>query len=650
MADNHGIYRARKRRDRLAGLIWPRLLIATLAAGALPADFPSPGRKLTTLQRLQEPHLAAVHQARLEFARLRKSPPNSGVYNDYRAVMHIHAEDADHTKGTRAEVLRAAQATGVAVVMWSDHRGPKPETWSGMREGVLFIPGSEDDHLLRYPHPAGDLRFLSHLEETPDAKAEGFQGMEIYNRHTDSKDEKAFDEYFLGAMMNPTEWASLAKRQATYPDEIFGAGVDYWPEIAAKWDRESATHPFTGIAANDAHKNQTYNRVTFDPYEVSFRNVSTHILARELSDTAVRESLRAGRVYVAHDWLCDPAGFTFVAGNNNGVYDMGDRVPMLARTRLVAALPVAADIRIIHKGAIVSETNGAQIDFTPTEPGAYRLEAWLSIDGEMRPWIYANPIYLEPPAARVPPPAEISPTVEVTRDITYAEGAAGDVNKHKLDLYLPQGQRDFEVLIFIHGGTWRSGDRSIYPALGNRFAKNGLGVVVPSYRLMPGAPHPAQVEDAAAVVEWVIKNIARHGGDPKRIYLSGHSAGGHLAAYAGLDRRFWPNLKGVLALSGVYDVSPLPTFPSDKVDGSPIHRIAPGMTPGAPPFLIAYCQNDYPSLPAEARQFHAALLAAGVSSELVYIPNKNHITEIADVWREDDPTAEAILRFLKAHR
>jgi acetyl esterase/lipase len=236
--------------------------------------------------------------------------------------------------------------------------------------------------------------------------------------------------------------------------------------------------------------------------------------------------------------------------------------------------------------------------------------------------------------------------VEATRDITYVEGAAADANKHKLDLYAPKGRRDFAVLIFIHGGTWRSGDRSLYPALGNRFAKEGLGVVIPSYRLMPGAPHPAQIEDTTAAIEWVIRNIGQYGGDPKRIYLSGHSAGGHLAAFVGLDKKFWPNLKGVLALSGVYDVSPLAMFPADKVDGSPMHRVAPG----APPFLVTYCQNDYPSLPAEARKFHAALLAAGDSAELVYIPNKNHISEIADVWQEDDPTARAILAFVKAHR
>ena len=82
------------------------------------------------------------------------------------------------------------------------------------------------------------------------------------------------------------------------------------------------------------------------------------------------------------------------------------------------------------------------------------------------------------------------------------------------------------------------------------------------------------------------------------------------------------------------------------MDGSPIHRVAAG----TPPFLITYCQNDYPSLPAEARSFYGALQAAGVSSELIYVPNKNHISEIADIWQEDDPTARAILRFVNSHR
>jgi len=274
-----------------------------------------------------------------------------------------------------------------------------------MRDGVLFFAGSEDDHQLRFPGPDGDLRFLSHLEEIPNASGEGFTGMEIYNRHTDEKDETAFEEYLRTAIKNPTEWSSLARLQSLYPDEVFNAGTDYWPTIFAIWDRELAKHPFTGIGANDSHQNQIFNSVTFDPYEVGFRSVVTHILAQQLTQQAIRESLRAGRVYVAHDWICDPSGFSFAAINSKGVHAMGDRVPMLAGTHLQARVPVVADLRLIHNGAIVAEQTGTEIDFVPNEAGAYRLEAWLAIDSEQRPWIYSNPIYLQKPKT---PPARSS--------------------------------------------------------------------------------------------------------------------------------------------------------------------------------------------------------------------------------------------------
>ena len=630
----------------------PRTFLRPLPACAALASFCiiaaplSPGRQYTTLERLETEHLEATHQARLRFAKERKSIPAVGVYHDYRAVIHVHAEDADHTKGTRAEVLEGAKLAGVQVVMFTDHRGPKPDTWSGIRDGILFIPGSEDDHLLRFPKPGAELRFLSHLEETPDAKGDGFDGMEIYNRHTDAKDEKEFEDYFRKSMKDPAEWAKLVEKQKKYPDEVFGAETDYWPTIFAMWDRELAKHPFPGINANDSHKNQIYNGTVFDPYAVSFLSDTTHILARELTDPAIRDSLRNGHVYVAHDWLCDPTGFTFTASNNYGVYDIGDKVPMVRNTRLVATLPIAAKIKLIHNGTAVTETDGASLNFTPQESGAYRLEAWLSVDGEERPWIYSSPIYLEKADPLKLPPTGLDDTVEARKDITYVDGKPEDEAKHKLDIYSPKGKTNLPVMVFFHGGSWRSGDRSNYPALGNKFAKAGFEVVVPSYRLMPGSPHPAQVDDATAAMNWVIQNIAQYGGDPKKIYVFGHSAGGHLAAYVGLNQKFWPNLKAVMPLSGVYDVSPIAAFQKDADNASPIKHIQKG----APPFLITYCENDYPSLPDQARRFDAALRQAGDSSQLVYVPAENHITEIIDIVKDDDVTALSILHFVAQHQ
>jgi acetyl esterase/lipase len=618
-----------------------------------------PPPSLSATERLDPRRLEETRNQRIQWARDRIVHPSSGVYRDFRAIMHVHAEDADHTLGTREQVLKAARETGVNVILWTDHRGPKPDTWSGIREGVLFIPGAEDDRELRFPHPDGDLRFLSHIEEIPTEKSsEGYHGMEIYNRHTDATLQRDFAAYLKRAIADPGEFRKLHSKFKDYPDEVFAAGTGYLAGFLERYDREIQNRRFTAIAANDAHRNQVFRDVVFDPYEVSFRNVSTHILAREHTEESIRESLRDGHVYVAHDWLCDPTGFTFVASNNFGIYDMGDRVPMLPNTRLVARLPVPAVVRIIHKGQVIHEARTAELNFTPKQPGAYRLEAWLEVAGEQRPWIYSNPLYLETPTpAEVSIPAPVlAPNVKAVKDNVYTEGNPEDAAKHKLDLYLPTDKTDFPVLFFVHGGSWRSGDRSLYTGVGHRFAKLGTAVVIPSYRLAPKNPHPAQIEDVAAAFAWTVKNIAQYGGDPKRIFIAGHSAGGHLVSLLALDSKYLDKhgidsgaIQGVMSLSGVYDVRPLPLFGADEQTrraASPLEHVHRN----APPFLLTYSQWDYAGLPAQARRFDRALRRNFVASTLVYIPGENHISEMVNVTRDDDPTARAMLSFMDSIR
>jgi acetyl esterase/lipase len=420
-------------------------------------------------------------------------------------------------------------------------------------------------------------------------------------------------------------------------------------------------HPFTGIAANDAHQNQIYqgtatHETVFDPYAVAFRQVSTHILARELNEADIRESLAAGRAYVSHDWLCDPTGFSFVAENNLGLFEMGDQVPIsgvaVGGTSLHASLPIPAKLKLIHDGRVVAEATDSKIAYSPKEPGAYRLEAWLNVDGEDRPWIFTNPIYTTKVSTLSLPAVTMQPNVEIKRDVSYADGDPTDAAKHKLDLYLPKDKKNFPVLVFVHGGSWRSGDRNLYTALGNRFAKLGIGVAIPSYRLMPKAPHPAQIEDAAAAFAWVYKNIAEYGGDINRLYIAGHSAGGHLVSLLALDPSYLNKLqipvnaiKGVASISGVYDVSKIGGFRDAPTDDnpSPIAHVHSQ----APPFLVAYCQWDYLALPLQAREFAAALKKSFDSVDLLYVPGQGHISEIIHVVQDDDVIAQAILKLIQ---
>ena len=645
------------------------VLSCALAASVFGAESDGTNKPLTSLQRLEHAHLQAAHEARLRFQhqRVGNTIPNHGLYNDFHAVIYVHTGDGDSTKGTRDALLSAARRAGVHVVMIAQPQGSKADVWRGLHDGVLFITGAEtvegslwfqdydgDGKVI----PASGVRFLSHVEKT-NPNTDGIVGMEICHRHADAKLDKSVEGYLTAAAADTGRWESINEDFRAFPDEFFAANQEFQQEEFSTWDQETQKKPFTGIAAIDAHRSVVMKGVTFDPYEIRFRHLVTHIMAQELTEPLIREALNNGHVYVAHDWLCDPSGFVFGAVNNLGVFSMGDAAPMQGRTRLTALTPVAAKLKLIHNGSVIEETTGTNLTFEAKEPGPYRIEAWLTVDGEDRPWIFSNPVYLKSPSPaemRLPSMA-LSDEVEARKNITYFEGDEADAAKHKLDVYLPKGATNCPVFFFIHGGAWKSGDRSYYPPLGNRYSRAGFITVVPSYRLAPRHPHPAQIEDVAAAFAWTAKHIVEYGADTSQIYVGGHSAGGHLAALLGLDPKYLQKynlsprlIRGVLALSGVYNLSRgesqdsvFGSDPAFRREASPLFHV----NNPAPPFLVTYCQYDYFSLPAQAREFHRALHSAGVASQLVYVPGQNHISEMVNVASEDDPLVAAALKFMK---
>lgn len=652
---------------RLAGGIAAAATIGPASTGL--GEFPGP--QLSPAERLTPERLKAAGEARDRFAKQRVPLPGLWGLEDYRAVIHVHAEDSAHTLGTREQVLAAARKTGVRVVLFTDHRGPKPETWRGWRDDVLFIAGAEEsDGRLRFPQfsadgrpsAGGELRFLCHVEERLEADPKGYAGLEIVNRHTDQKLDPRLGEYLARAATNPPVWAELTNRFARWPDEVFAAGCDYRAPILAKWDRDLRRQSLTGIGANDAHQNVVVGGVTFDPYEISFRNLSTHLLVRELNAEQVRHALRDGHCYVAHDWLADPTGFIFGAFNNLGVFPMGATVPLQGSTRVVGLTPVPARQRLFFDGQVVAETNGTNLTFSAKKEGVYRLEAWLEVAGEWRPWIYSNPVRLkEQSLFDLPLPNAVeSPTVEVRKGIAYVDHPSEASPKQKLDLYIPRETASRPpVFLFVHGGAWRSGDRALYGPVGQRFARDGILTVVPSYRLAPKVPWPAQAEDTAAAVAWTVREIGRLGGDTNRIFIGGHSAGGHLTSLLVFNDRYLRPyglstraIRGVISLSGVYNVdvgeSMVSIFGRQREvrkDASPLWSVRGP----APPFFVSYCEWDYPMLAPQARAFHEALTRAGVSSRLFFTPKDNHIYEMISLTHDEDETARAVVEFIRGH-
>jgi len=182
--------------------------------------------------------------------------------------------------------------------------------------------------------------------------------------------------------------------------------------------------------------------------------------------------------------------------------------------------------------------------------------------------------------------------------------------------------------------------------------------VVTNYRLTPEVVHPGHIQDIARAFAWTYRNITRYGGDPERIFLGGHSAGGHLAALLALDERYLaaeglsPELvRGVIGISGVYDLNAIPGFeaifgadPEARRDASPIAHIAEREE--LPPFLLLYAQFDLPGLAEQAQEFAAALRAYGGVVDLKEISRRDHVTIIGLIGRPGDPTTAAMLDFL----
>ncbi len=317
-----------------------------------------------------------------------------------------------------------------------------------------------------------------------------------------------------------------------------------------------------------------------------------------------------------------------------------------------------ASLKLVHGGAVIAQAKGTNLTFKAKKPGAYRVEAWLEVAGEERPWIYSNPVYLEEQSIfslRLPNAVD-APGVEVKKDIPYVTAEPAAEPKHRLDLYVPKADGLAPVFLFVHGGAWRFGDKALYPPVGHRFAKEGILTVIPSYRLAPKNPWPAQAEDTAAALAWTVSHVAAYGGDTNRIFIGGHSAGGHLTSLITFNERFLKPygltpalIRGVISLSGVYNLdmgdalaSVFGVDPEVRRDASPQFFVK---SP-APPFLVTYCEWDYPMLPAQARMFDAALRRSGVKSELYYTPKENHIMEMVAFTHDEDPTAKRIARFI----
>src|SRR5258706_2098083 len=280
----------------------------------------------------------------------------------------------------------------------------------------------------------------------------------------------------------------------------------------------------------------------------------------------------------------------------------------------------------------------------------------------------ANP--KPPPAAakEAKAPKETSKTGGL-RDIPYTKAAdPKNARRQTLDLYLPpKSAKKPPLVVFIHGGFWTlpDDDYKIGPAFAEALAPAGVAVSLVRYRLAPADAHPAQAEDVAAAVAYLIKAADKYGYDAKRIFLAGHSAGAHLAALVALDPGYLEargaspkSLAGVIAFSGLYDLRVKPDTAANQRmaveqafgSGAERQRSASPTAPApaaAPPFLILSAEDDFPGFLPDSKRFADALFAAGHRQvERLVIPERDHFS-LLQVADKDDEARSILLEFLK---
>jgi acetyl esterase/lipase len=274
---------------------------------------------------------------------------------------------------------------------------------------------------------------------------------------------------------------------------------------------------------------------------------------------------------------------------------------------------------------------------------------------------------IDPPktAAIYAPLAESPPYkgVTVARDLKYGPAAL-----HALDVFAPENPSgSCPVLMFVHGGGYVAGDKCepgtpFHDNIMLWAVKNGMVGVNINYRLAPAAPWPAGSEDVGTAVRWIADYIAAYGGDPKRLFLMGHSAGGHhVASYVAHPEFHGPKgvgIAGAILLSGTYDLTRIETI-EDRFKvyfGADTSRYAErsavaGLVESHVPILLATGELNMPRHLIQYNLLKEALSRRTRGSLQAFIPpHHSHISEIYAINTEDESLTGPLREFIEADR
>ncbi len=428
---------------QLIGVLLVILIVAVFIYSA-----PSLWRKIYTYPKLEK--------ERNELHAKYKKPINHIEQTDYKGVLHAHSFWSHDSRGVLKEILPAAKKAELDFIFLSDHAHSQldsfPRGYHGVYDNIIIESGTEKsglmvspmqpvilnwdqpkDSLIKQVTKSGGLVLYVHTEEKHEWDNPDYQAMEIYNIHTDFIDEEKegnLRSFVINIIFNGNKYHHWGMR------EIF----DEQKIILARWDSINQFKKVTGMAASDAHNNQSIRarytkegmvewvgsnaktisivepgwkeklllsepdvagwafKFELDTYFHSFNFVNTHVFCDSLSNKNIKDNLVAGHAFIAFESLANAKGFQYFSTdtkqNVNAI--MGDSISVGSVGRFKAVSPFPVQFKLIKNGEVIDIADNLYTYEYKGEvtAGNYRIEAYINLKGEQIPWVYTNPIYV----------------------------------------------------------------------------------------------------------------------------------------------------------------------------------------------------------------------------------------------------------------
>lgn len=243
------------------------------------------------------------------------------------------------------------------------------------------------------------------------------------------------------------------------------------------------------------------------------------------------------------------------------------------------------------------------------------------------------------------------------RGLRLVEGVAyGPSADETVDIF-PATEPDAPVLVFIHGGYWKSMHGRDFHLIANGLVPNGITVILTNYSLCPAVSMAEITRQNRAAMAWAYGRAERYNGSPDKLFVCGHSAGGQQAAM--LASTDWTAhglpadaVKGVLPISGLYDLAPLAHSwlqPTLRLTDAVIEEQSPllNIPAGGPPLLVSVGGEESGEFRRQAREYLAAWQKRGNSGELLLQEGRDHFTSFRDLDRPDGPLTVRVLDFIR---